>query len=42
MNRDIPDLITKSGFELTADERMYIPGIKMLCYNYWGRAKAAR
>ncbi len=40
MNRNIPDLITKSGFELTADERMYIPGIKMLCYNYWGRAKA--
>ena len=42
MNRDIPDLITKGGFEITADERMYIPGVKMLCYNYWGRAKAAR
>lgn len=40
MNRDIPDLISSGGFELTTDERMYIPGVKMLCYNYWGRAKA--
>jgi ubiquinone/menaquinone biosynthesis C-methylase UbiE len=40
MNRDIPDLITKGGFEVTTDERMYIPGVRMLCYNYWGRAKA--
>ncbi len=42
MDRDIPGLITESGFEITADERMYIPGIKALCYNYWGSAKAAR
>ena len=42
LNRDIPDLITKGGFEMTADERMYIPGSKMLCYNYWGRAKAVQ
>jgi len=42
MKRDIPDLITKSGFEITHDERMYIPGIKALCYNYWGRARVAR
>lgn len=42
MNRDIPDLITKSGFDITTDERMYIPGIRMLCYNYWGRAEANR
>jgi len=40
MNRDIPDLITKSGFEITTDERMYIPGAKVLCYNFWGRARA--
>lgn len=40
MNRDIPDLLTKSGFKLLADERAYIPGLKMLCYNYWGRASA--
>ncbi|MCP4943877.1 MAG: class I SAM-dependent methyltransferase [Planctomycetaceae bacterium] len=42
MDRDIPDLLTKGGFEISVDERMYIPGIKILCYNYWGMAKAAR
>lgn len=42
MNRDIPDLITTAGFEISTDERMYIPGIRMLSYNYWGRAKARR
>ncbi len=42
MNRDIPDLIVKSGFEITTDERMYIPGAKVLCYNFWGRARAIR
>ena len=41
MNRDIPDLITRAGFRLTADERMYVPGLKMLSFNYWGRARAA-
>jgi ubiquinone/menaquinone biosynthesis C-methylase UbiE len=39
MNRDIPDLITQSGFEITNDERMYIPGVKALCYNFWGQAR---
>lgn len=42
LDRDIPDLIRKGGFELVADERMYIPGLKMLCYNYWGRAKTVQ
>lgn len=42
MDRDIPDLLVKGGFDITVDERMYIPGIKMLCYNYWGQARAAR
>jgi len=23
-----------------SDERMYIPGLKILCYNYWGTAVA--
>ena len=39
MNRDIPGLIEGSGFRITTDERMYIPGPKMLSYNYWGAAK---
>jgi len=39
MNRDIVGLIRESGFEITNDERMYIPGAKMLSYNFWGSAK---
>ena len=42
LDRDIPDLLKKGGFEMTVDDRMYIPGLKILCYNYWGVAKAAR
>ncbi len=38
MNRDIPALIAGSGFRITTDERMYIPGVKILSYNYWGAA----
>ena len=39
MNRDIPRLIEGGGFRITSDERMYIPGVKILSYNYWGIAK---
>jgi ubiquinone/menaquinone biosynthesis C-methylase UbiE len=39
MNRDIPGLIESSGFRITTDERMYIPGLRILSYNYWGIAK---
>jgi ubiquinone/menaquinone biosynthesis C-methylase UbiE len=39
MNRDIPALIAGSGFRITNDERMYIPGLRILSYNYWGTAK---
>jgi len=39
MNRDIVGLIEKSGFEITNDERMYIPGPRILNYNFWGSAK---
>jgi len=39
MNRDIPGLIESGGFRITSDERMYIPGVKILSYNYWGVAK---
>ena len=42
MNRDILDLIRKSGFEITNDERMYIPGARMLSYNFWGSARTVR
>jgi SAM-dependent methyltransferase len=40
MNRDIPALIDSGGFRITSDERMYIPGIRVLSYNYWGTAVA--
>ena len=38
MNRDIPALINAGGFDIKTDERMYIPGARILCYNYWGSA----
>jgi ubiquinone/menaquinone biosynthesis C-methylase UbiE len=41
MHRDIPALLEAGGFSIKSDERMYIPGAKVLCYNYWGSAVAA-
>jgi len=38
MNRDIPALIEAGGFRITIDERMYVPGPRILSYNYWGTA----
>lgn len=40
MNRDIPALLEAGGFRLVSDERMYIPGVRVLSYNYWGSAIA--
>ena len=40
INRDIPALLESSGFRIVVDERMYIPGVKIASYNYWGRAVA--
>lgn len=42
MNRNIPELIRAAGFDIDVDERMYIPGIRILCYNYWGQASSKR
>jgi ubiquinone/menaquinone biosynthesis C-methylase UbiE len=38
MNRNIPELINAAGFHIVSDERMYIPGLRILSYNYWGSA----
>jgi ubiquinone/menaquinone biosynthesis C-methylase UbiE len=38
LNRDIPRLLEASGFRVVVDERMYIPGLRFLSYNYWGTA----
>lgn len=40
INRNIPRVIEAAGFHVVEDERMYIPGIKVLSYNYWGAAVA--
>ncbi len=29
-----------AGKRITSDERMYIPGPRIFCYNYWGIAEA--
>jgi ubiquinone/menaquinone biosynthesis C-methylase UbiE len=40
INRDIPALLAVAGFRLVVDERMYVPGVRVLSYNYWGSAVA--
>ena len=40
LNRDIPKLITSSGFKIVNMEEMYLPSTpKFAGYNYWGVAK---
>ncbi len=39
INRDIAGTIEEAGFSIVDDNRMYIPGIRILSYNYWGTAK---
>lgn len=41
MDRDIPALLKAGGFELPDMQEGYIPGPKILCYNYWGVAQSA-
>lgn len=37
--RDIPNLLTEAGLETVELHQSYIPGPKVLSYNYWGRAR---
>jgi len=37
--RDIPGLFTQAGIETVELHHQYIPGPKVLSYNYWGRAR---
>ena len=39
MDRDIPALLREGGFDIEDDNRMYIPGIRALSYNFWGAAR---
>ena len=36
--RNIPALLTQAGLEMIDLNQGYIPGLKVLSYNYWGRA----
>ena len=39
MNRDIVAILQESGFQVEDDNRMYVPGLTALTYNYWGAAR---
>ena len=40
MNRDIPNMISDSGFKITDMTSMYLPSTpRVLGFNYWGHAK---
>ena len=39
MNRDIAGTIEDAGFSLAEDNRMYIPGVRILNYHFWGTAR---
>jgi ubiquinone/menaquinone biosynthesis C-methylase UbiE len=39
MNREIVAHLEEAGFLIEDDNRMYLPGIKALTYNYWGAAR---
>ena len=39
MNRNIPALLREGGFVVEDDNRMYVPGIRALSYNFWGTAR---
>jgi len=42
LNRDVPDLIRRGGFQVTNLETMYIPGWRPASFNYWGTAVRSR
>jgi ubiquinone/menaquinone biosynthesis C-methylase UbiE len=38
LNRNVPDLLDRGGFEIEGMETMYVPGWRPASYNYWGSA----
>ena len=42
LDRDIPGLLREAGFRSADLQQMYLPGPRVLAYNYWGTAVAAR
>ena len=41
LDRDIPRLLSEAGFRSADMQQMYLPGPRLLTYNYWGTAVAA-
>ena len=39
LRRDVPAILQEAGFHIEEDNRMYIPGLRPLSYNYWGAAR---
>lgn len=39
LRRDVPAILQEAGFDIEEDNRMYIPGLRALSYNYWGVAR---
>lgn len=39
MDRNIPALLREGGFAVEDDNRMYVPGVRVLSYNFWGAAR---
>jgi hypothetical protein len=39
LNRNIPNILESSGFEVYENNQMYIPGYKFASYNFWGEAR---
>lgn len=40
LNREVPELLAKGGFDVQDMDTMYLPGPKPLTFNYWGTAVA--
>ncbi len=40
LHRNIPEILENSGFKIQDIKKMYIPGWRPACYNYWGTATA--
>lgn len=40
LNRDIPALLKNNGFDIKNLETMYLPGLRVFTFNYWGSATA--
>lgn len=38
LNRDIPGLLREAGFQLPSLQTMYLPGLRVANYHYWGVA----